>query len=360
MPSVGARRCCGSGWSVALAAHEAGEHLRSLGTLFAPVAVRPGCGGAAARHDRGAGGRGGAARGTRRAGLRRVRGDVAGRARSRASGRPVAGGGRGRPARRMGGRRRRPRLVRGSTCQASSTPAARRFRSRCAPVPTSPAPRRSEVSGALRALLAEQYLPAVRDEPDTVGRERYLVAARRWTGSDIDPIEAYDWGWQELAGIHASMVEVAEQVLPGSSPEQAMAHLDGRGRGRRGRRGGPAPAAADDGHGRDRPARESLRHRRADPGGRGPDRAARARPPPPTTPVRAWTWSDPGGPGCRRSGVSASRCGTWSRPGTTRASPATTCSSRSGPTCPVSSRCSRPASGRCRRPRRAGRCTRSG
>ncbi|MGJ7441542.1 DUF885 domain-containing protein [Aquipuribacter sp. MA13-6] len=81
----------------------------------------------------------------------------------------------------------------------------------------------------LRVVLAQEYLPAVADAPDAVGRERYLVGARRWTGSDIDPVEAYDWGWRELAGIHAEMVEVAAQVLPGSTPAEAMAHLDRHG-----------------------------------------------------------------------------------------------------------------------------------
>ena len=81
----------------------------------------------------------------------------------------------------------------------------------------------------LRTLLAERYLPAVEGTPDAVGRERYLVGARLWTGSDIDPLEAYAWGWQDLAGIHARMVEVAEQVLPGSTPREAMDHLEQHG-----------------------------------------------------------------------------------------------------------------------------------
>ncbi|WP_380168002.1 DUF885 domain-containing protein [Jannaschia sp. R86511] len=81
----------------------------------------------------------------------------------------------------------------------------------------------------LRRFLAEEYLPAVATAPDAVGRERYLLGARRWTGSDIDPVEAYDWGWRELAAIHAEMVDVAEQVLPGASPAEAMAHLDRHG-----------------------------------------------------------------------------------------------------------------------------------
>jgi uncharacterized protein (DUF885 family) len=82
---------------------------------------------------------------------------------------------------------------------------------------------------ALRTLLAEQYLPGLEGAPDAVGHERYLIGARQWTGSDIDPQEAYDWGWRELAGIHAEMVRVAAQVLPGSDPATAMAHLDAHG-----------------------------------------------------------------------------------------------------------------------------------
>jgi uncharacterized protein (DUF885 family) len=82
---------------------------------------------------------------------------------------------------------------------------------------------------ALRRCLAEDYLPGVEGAPDAVGRERYLIGARQWTGADIDPVEAYEWGWRELADIHWEMVEVAEQVLPGADPATAMAHLDGHG-----------------------------------------------------------------------------------------------------------------------------------
>ena len=87
----------------------------------------------------------------------------------------------------------------------------------------------AEGVGRLRTMLAEEYLPVVADAPDAVGRDRYLLGARRWTGSDLDPVESYDWGWLELADIHAQMVDVAERVLPGSTPAEAMAHLDGHG-----------------------------------------------------------------------------------------------------------------------------------
>ncbi|WP_336924194.1 DUF885 domain-containing protein [Aquipuribacter sp. SD81] len=81
----------------------------------------------------------------------------------------------------------------------------------------------------LRRHLAERYLPAVADAPDPVGRERYVLGARRWTGADLDPEEAYAWGWRELAAVHARMVQEAERVLRGASPAEAMAHLDEHG-----------------------------------------------------------------------------------------------------------------------------------
>ena len=57
-------------------------------------------------------------------------------------------------------------------------------------------------------------------------------------------------------------------------------------------------------------------------------------------------------PGCRRSARTASRSGTWSPPGTTRASPATTCSWPSGPYCAGSLSTFQTTVGRGRRQRR--------
>ncbi|MFC5379774.1 DUF885 domain-containing protein [Aquipuribacter nitratireducens] len=82
---------------------------------------------------------------------------------------------------------------------------------------------------SLRDHLSETYLPAVAATPDPVGRERYLLGARRWTGADLDLEEVYAWGWRELAAVHARMVAVAEEVLPGATPAAAMAHLDAHG-----------------------------------------------------------------------------------------------------------------------------------
>ncbi len=81
----------------------------------------------------------------------------------------------------------------------------------------------------LRTWIVEHYRPAVEDVPDAVGRERYLLAARLHTGADLDPDEAYAWGWEELARIESDMAAEAERVLPGATAQQALAHLDEHG-----------------------------------------------------------------------------------------------------------------------------------
>lgn len=82
---------------------------------------------------------------------------------------------------------------------------------------------------ALRRWIAEHYRPAVDGVPDAVGRERYLLSARLHTGADLDPHEAYTWGWEELARIEADMAQEADRVLPGAGAQEALAHLDEHG-----------------------------------------------------------------------------------------------------------------------------------
>jgi uncharacterized protein (DUF885 family) len=81
----------------------------------------------------------------------------------------------------------------------------------------------------LRAWLADVYAPAAAGGPDGVGRERYLRFAGYWTGSRLDLEEVYAWGWQEFARLDAQLREEAAKVLPGATPRQAMHHLDEHG-----------------------------------------------------------------------------------------------------------------------------------
>jgi uncharacterized protein (DUF885 family) len=91
------------------------------------------------------------------------------------------------------------------------------------------ATRAAEGVAALRDWIAGTYLPAAADVPDGVGRERHLIGAKASTGADIDPEEAYVWGWEELGRIETEMAAEADRVLPGATPAQALAHLDEHG-----------------------------------------------------------------------------------------------------------------------------------
>jgi uncharacterized protein (DUF885 family) len=70
----------------------------------------------------------------------------------------------------------------------------------------------------------ESYAPRATDS-DGAGPERYAVAARLSLGADIDPAEAYGWGWDELARIEAELAAEADKISPGASVEEAAAIL---------------------------------------------------------------------------------------------------------------------------------------
>jgi uncharacterized protein (DUF885 family) len=73
--------------------------------------------------------------------------------------------------------------------------------------------------------LREDYAPRAA-ETEGVGAERYAIWSRLSLGADIDPVEAYDWGWAELARIEAEMAAEAGHVSPGASVDEATAILD--------------------------------------------------------------------------------------------------------------------------------------
>ncbi|RBY97163.1 DUF885 domain-containing protein [Blastococcus sp. TF02-8] len=81
----------------------------------------------------------------------------------------------------------------------------------------------------IRDYLRDEYADLAAGTPDAVGRERYAVAARRWTGSDLGAgrglEEAYAWGWSEHRRILAEQRVEAEKVQPGATPMEAMRWL---------------------------------------------------------------------------------------------------------------------------------------
>ena len=81
----------------------------------------------------------------------------------------------------------------------------------------------------MREWLIADYLPQAEGTPDAFGEERYRIGARRWTGADIDPREAYAWGWAEYQRLRAEMAEQARAVQPGATAAEAMRYLDAHG-----------------------------------------------------------------------------------------------------------------------------------
>ena len=72
--------------------------------------------------------------------------------------------------------------------------------------------------------LRTDYAPRA-SASDAVGAERYAVAARLCLGADINPVEAYEWGWEELHRIEAELAHEAGRVHPGASVDEATALL---------------------------------------------------------------------------------------------------------------------------------------
>lgn len=70
--------------------------------------------------------------------------------------------------------------------------------------------------GDLGQYLREVYAPRA-PERDSSGRERYLILARNCLGVDLDPEDAYGWGWAEVHRLEVAMNEVAAQIDPSAS-----------------------------------------------------------------------------------------------------------------------------------------------
>ncbi|MFT4285984.1 MAG: DUF885 domain-containing protein [Protaetiibacter sp.] len=77
----------------------------------------------------------------------------------------------------------------------------------------------------LADFLETELLPAASDR-DGVGRELYALRSRHFLGAEIDLDETYEWGIGELERMIDEQTRVADEVLPGASVEQAVAHLE--------------------------------------------------------------------------------------------------------------------------------------
>jgi uncharacterized protein (DUF885 family) len=73
--------------------------------------------------------------------------------------------------------------------------------------------------------LETDYLPNA-IEVDGVGAERYVVSADRFLGLEIDPIETYEWGWEEVNRLQQAMIEAARGVDPDVSLSKVIERLE--------------------------------------------------------------------------------------------------------------------------------------
>ena len=74
-------------------------------------------------------------------------------------------------------------------------------------------------------FLSDELGPQGR-EKEAVGREHYALASRYFLGAEVDLDETYAWGWTELNRLSDLMAETAETILPGSTVDEAVAHLE--------------------------------------------------------------------------------------------------------------------------------------
>lgn len=79
--------------------------------------------------------------------------------------------------------------------------------------------------GEFASFLKNELLPKA-SESDAVGRERYELFSRSFLGAKIDLDATYEWGIEELARVVAEQQEVANQIKPGASVEEAVKFLD--------------------------------------------------------------------------------------------------------------------------------------
>jgi uncharacterized protein (DUF885 family) len=96
-------------------------------------------------------------------------------------------------------------------------------------------PQRRELDAAAEAaaaalidfgrFLREDLLPSAPDK-DAVGRDRYALLSRFFTGTSLDLDGTYAWGWDELQRIEAEMRELAGRILPGATIDDAIAALE--------------------------------------------------------------------------------------------------------------------------------------
>lgn len=78
---------------------------------------------------------------------------------------------------------------------------------------------------ALADYLENTLAPAA-TTVDGIGREAYEILSEQFLGAKIDLDETYEWGIGELARMVAEQEAIADEILPGATVQEAIAHLE--------------------------------------------------------------------------------------------------------------------------------------
>jgi len=82
-----------------------------------------------------------------------------------------------------------------------------------------------ESVGVFGEWLESVYQPNALED-DGVGEETYRRAADRLVGFDVDPHEAYEWGWMEFHRLLDEMARVGQQIIPGAEFAEVKEFLE--------------------------------------------------------------------------------------------------------------------------------------
>ena len=83
----------------------------------------------------------------------------------------------------------------------------------------------NEAVSDIARFLRDTYVPAA-SERDAVGEERYSLAARVYNGIELDLLDTYRWGWEQLAWVESEMDKTAERIAPGQGVMAARELLE--------------------------------------------------------------------------------------------------------------------------------------
>ena len=78
---------------------------------------------------------------------------------------------------------------------------------------------------SIARFLREHYIPGAAQR-DAVGEERYSLAARVYNGIELDLLETYQWGWEQLAWVESEMATSADKITPGQGIKEAKELLE--------------------------------------------------------------------------------------------------------------------------------------